>query len=148
MPSDPRSPVGSSGRLPAGVLGRDYLKFFQLSIADELSADQFIDGQALEQAMTAIRCGSMRAVRPAMKVFFDGCRFWLASHFHRHEAARRLGVRHQEFWCEIEPGSKDDSVRHASRVSGCLQDLDFFVHQASGLGVSYVAARPLSHRSP
>jgi hypothetical protein len=50
-----------------------------------------------------------------MTVFFDGCRFWLAGHFHRYEAARRLGARHQEFWCEIQPGSKGDAVRYASK---------------------------------
>lgn len=134
MPGGPRLPVHSPARLPAGVLGLDYLKFLQLSVDNELTRGESYDDAALQDAMTAVRSGSMRAVRPAMKVFFDGCRFWLASHFHRHEAARRLGARHQEFWCEIEPGSKDDSVRHASRVPARLQDLAFFVHQASGPG--------------
>jgi len=71
--------------------------------------------------MVAIRCGSMRAAQPATKVFFDGYRFWLASHFHRHEAARRPGVGHQEFWCEIEPGSKGDAGRYASRISNFMR---------------------------
>ena len=115
MASNPCSPVSLSVRLPAGVLGRDYLKYSQLSVADELFAREFLDNAALEEAMTAIGCGSMRAARPAMKVFFDGCRFWLAGHFHRYEAARRLGARHQEFWCEIQPGSKGDAVRYASK---------------------------------
>ena len=114
MPGNPHSPVPLSVRLPAGVLCRDYLKFSQLSVADELSARESLDDAALEEAMTAIGCGSMRAGRPAMTVFFDGCRFWLAGHFHRYEAARRLGARHQEFWCEIQPGSKGDAVRYAS----------------------------------
>ncbi|WP_321797299.1 hypothetical protein [Burkholderia sp. BCC1988] len=117
MANEPRSPVRSSMGLPAGVLGRDYLKFLQLSVDDALRGAQTFADEALEEAMTAIRRGSMRAARPAMKVFFDGCRFWLASHFHRYEAARRLGARHQEFWCEIEPGPKDDAVRYASQVS-------------------------------
>ena len=115
MPSNPCSPVPLSVRLPAGVLGRDYLKYSQLSVADELFAREFLDNAALEEAMAAIACGSMRAARPAMKVFFDGCRFWLAGHFHRYEAAGRLGARHQEFWCEIQPGSKGDAVRYASK---------------------------------
>ncbi|WP_155674730.1 hypothetical protein [Burkholderia stagnalis] len=118
MPGDARSSVRSSIRLPAGVLGIDYLKFLQLSVDDELLGKASLGDEALEEAMSAIRVGSMRAARPAMRVFFDGCRFWLASHFHRYEAARRLGARHQEFWCEIKPGPKDDAVRYASSVSG------------------------------
>ncbi|MFA8357016.1 hypothetical protein [Burkholderia ubonensis] len=120
MPGDSRSSVRSSIRLPAGVLGIDYLKFLQLSVDDELLGEASLGDEALEDAMSAIRVGSMRAARPAMKVFFDGCRFWLASHFHRYEAARRLGARHQEFWCEIKPGPKDDAVRYASSVSSAM----------------------------
>ncbi|WP_155628655.1 hypothetical protein [Burkholderia stagnalis] len=127
MPGDARSSVRSSIRLPAGVLGIDYLKFLQLSVDDELLGAASLDDEALEEAMSAIRVGSMRAARPAMRVFFDGCRFWLASHFHRYEAARRLGARHQEFWCEIRPGPKDDAVRYASSVSGFMH----FRHDAS-----------------
>ncbi|WP_176042741.1 MULTISPECIES: hypothetical protein [Burkholderia cepacia complex] len=121
MPSDSRSSVRSSIRLPVGVLGIDYLKFLQLSVNDDLPGEESLGNEALEDAMTAIRVGSMRAARPAMRVFFDGCRFWLASHFHRYEAARRLGARHQEFWCEIEPGQKDDAVRYASSVSSFMR---------------------------
>ncbi|WP_157776456.1 hypothetical protein [Burkholderia stabilis] len=106
MPGDSRSSVRSSIRLPAGVLGIDYLKFLQLSVDDELLGEASLGDEALEDAMSAIRVGSMRAARPAMRVFFDGCRFWLASHVHRYEAARRLGARHQEFCCEIKPGPK------------------------------------------
>ncbi|WP_155696928.1 hypothetical protein [Burkholderia stagnalis] len=127
MPGDARSSVRSSIRLPAGVLGIDYLKFLQLSVDDELLGKASLGDEALEEAMSAIRVGSMRAARPAMRVFFDGCRFWLASHFHRYEAARRLGARHQEFWCEIKPGPKDDAVRYASSVSGFVH----FRHDAS-----------------
>lgn len=116
MHGDPRSPVSSLVRLPAGVLGRDYLKFLQLSVNDEFPAGKLFDDIALEDAVAAIRCGSMRAARPAMKVFFDGCQFWVASHFHRYEAARRLDARHQEFWCEIQTGSKD----HARAI--CVED--------------------------
>ncbi|KAB0637285.1 hypothetical protein [Burkholderia stagnalis] len=127
MPGDARSSVRSSIRLPAGVLGIDYLKFLQLSVDDELLGEASLGDEALGEAMSAIRVGSMRAARPAMRVFFDGCRFWLASHFHRYEAARRLGARHQEFWCEIRPGPKDDAVRYASSVSGFMH----FRHDAS-----------------
>ncbi|WP_347469735.1 hypothetical protein [Burkholderia stagnalis] len=127
MPGDARSSVRSSIRLPAGVLGIDYLKFLQLSVDDELLGKASLGDEALEEAMSAIRVGSMRAARPAMRVFFDGCRFWLASHFHRYEAARRLGARHQEFWCEIRPGPKDDAVQYASSVSGFMH----FRHDAS-----------------
>jgi len=127
MPGDARSSVRSSIRLPAGVLGIDYLKFLQLSVDDELLGAASLGDEALGEAMSAIRVGSMRAARPAMRVFFDGCRFWLASHFHRYEAARRLGARHQEFWCEIRPGPKDDAVRYASSVSGFVH----FRHDAS-----------------
>ena len=118
MSSAPRSPAGAPVRpLPAGVLKTDYLKFSQLSVADELAIGQSLDGAQLEEALSAIACGSMRAARPAMKVFYDGCRFWLAGHFHRYEAARRLGARHQEFWCDIEPGSKDAALWWATRDS-------------------------------
>ncbi|WP_155628922.1 hypothetical protein [Burkholderia stagnalis] len=127
MPGDARSSVRSSIRLPAGVLGIDYLKFLQLSVDDEQLGAASLGDEALGEAMSAIRVGSMRAARPAMRVFFDGCRFWLASHFHRYEAARRLGARHQEFWCEIRPGPKDDAVRYASSVSGFVH----FRHDAS-----------------
>ncbi|MCP3716447.1 hypothetical protein [Paraburkholderia sp. CNPSo 3281] len=85
-------------KLPPGILGRDFLTFLQLSVGDEIRAAQAIDDSALRQAMRAVRCGSMRAARPPMKVFFDGCQCWLASHLHRCEAAHRVGARHQEFW--------------------------------------------------
>ncbi|GJH02834.1 hypothetical protein [Paraburkholderia terrae] len=109
-----RSPVSLPKALPAGVLGRDYLKYSQLSVPDELLARAFLDDAALEEAISAISCGSMRGARPAMKVFFDGCKFWLAGQFHRYEAARQLGARHQEFWCEIQPGSKEDALQYVS----------------------------------
>ncbi|SOE87133.1 hypothetical protein SAMN05446935_7695 [Burkholderia sp. YR290] len=122
MSSASRSPVCSPGRLPAGVLGRDYLKYSQLSVPDELLAREFLDDAALQEAMAAIDHGSMRGERPAMKVFFDGCKFWLASQFHRYEAARQLRARHQEFWCKIQPGSKGDALRYAStRAAGCMR---------------------------
>jgi len=121
MSSNPRWPARPPARLPAGVLGCDYLKFLQLSVDDELAREESLDDAALEDATLSIRCGSMRAARPPMKVFFDGCQFWLASHFHRYEAARRLGARHQEFWCEIEPGSRDDAARHVSRHWHCMR---------------------------
>jgi hypothetical protein len=116
MSGYPHLPARSSARLPAGVLGLDYLKFLQLSVAVELNREGSFDDAALQDAMAAVRSGSIRAAQPAMKVFFDGCRFWLASHFHRYEAARRLVTRHQEFWCEIQPGPKDHAVRYASRI--------------------------------
>ena len=96
------------------MLGRDYLKYSELSVPDELLALEFLHDAALKKAMGALRRVSMRGERPAMKVFFDGCKFWLASHFHRYEAARQLGARHQEFWCEIQPGLKGDALRYAS----------------------------------
>jgi hypothetical protein len=111
-------PSRSPARLPSGVLSLDYLKFLQLSVNDELTCEGTFDDAVLKDAMAAIRSGSMRAAQPAMKVFFDGGQFWLASHFHRYEAARRLGARHQEFWCEIQPGPKDHAVRFASRLPG------------------------------
>jgi hypothetical protein len=112
MSGSPRSPV----RLPAGVLGLDYLKFLQLSVEAELGRQGSFDNGQLQDAMAAVRSGSMRTAQPAMKVFFDGCHFWLASHSHCYEAARRLGARRQEFWCEIQPGLKDHAVRYASRI--------------------------------
>ncbi|MBB2926559.1 hypothetical protein [Paraburkholderia silvatlantica] len=121
MSGHPRLPARTSARLPAGVLGLDYLKFLQLSVDDELACEGSFDDAALQDAMAAVRSGSMRAAQPAMKVFFDGCQFWLASHFHRHEAARRLGARHQEFWCEIRPGPKDHAVRYASRIRSVMR---------------------------
>ncbi|MEK6290920.1 MAG: hypothetical protein V4793_05940 [Paraburkholderia tropica] len=113
MSSDPRRRNSSAEALPAGILGRDYLKFLQLSADDALT--HVLDNASLENAITAICSGAMRSARPPMKVFFDGCRFWLASHFHRYEAARRLGANHQEFWCDIEPGSRDHARRYDGR---------------------------------
>lgn len=121
MSGYPHLPARSSARLPAGVLGLDYLKFLQLSVDAELACKGSFDDAALQDDMAAVRSGSMRAAQPAMKVFFDGCQFWLASHFHRYEAARRLGARHQEFWCEIQPGSKDHAVRYASGSPGMMR---------------------------
>lgn len=113
MPIDSRSSLRCASKLPAGVLGNDYLTFLQLSVVEQLLVEKVSDDASLKEALDAICCGSMRLARPAMKVVFDGCRFWLASHFHRYEAARRLGARHQEFWCDIESGSKDDALRCA-----------------------------------
>ncbi|MBB2983968.1 hypothetical protein FHX57_007189 [Paraburkholderia tropica] len=114
MSDSPHFRARMPARLPVGMLGLDYLKFLQLSVDDELCRKgSFVDA-ALQDAMAAIRKGSMRTEQPAMKVFFDGCQFWLASHFHRHEAARRLDAFHQEFWCDIQPGQKAHAVRHAS----------------------------------
>jgi hypothetical protein len=125
MSSASRSPVCSPGRLPAGVLGSDYLKYSQLSVPDELLARAFLDDAAVQEAMAALRRGSMRAERPAMKVFFDGCKFWLAGHFHRYEAARQLGACYQEFWCAIQPGLKADALRYAStRAAGSMRSRD------------------------
>jgi hypothetical protein len=118
MPANACQSARSPVKLPPGVAGRDYLKFLQLSVDNEVPGAQSFDDASLEDAMTAIRSGAMRAARPAMRVFFDGCTFWLASHFHRYEAARCLGARHQEFWCEIQPGEKDDAVRYASGTPG------------------------------
>lgn len=108
-----RLPACSSARLPAGLLSRDYLKFFQLSVDDELTGKVCLEITALREAMAAIKSGSMIAARPAMKVFFDGYRFWLANYFYRYEAARRLGAWNQEFWCDIEAGSKECARRYA-----------------------------------
>lgn len=80
------------------MLGLDYLKFLQLSVGDELACEGSFDDAVLQHAMAAVRSGSMRAAQPAVKVLFDGCQFWLASHFHRCEAPRCLGARHQELW--------------------------------------------------
>ena len=60
MPSHPRSPTCSSVKLPAGVLGRDYLKFLQLSVGDELASEGLFADAALQDAMAAVRSGSMR----------------------------------------------------------------------------------------
>lgn len=103
------------------MLGLDYLKFLQLSAGDELACEGSFDDAALQDAMAAVLSGSMRTAQPAMKVRFDGCQFWLASHFHRYEAARRLGARHQEFWCEIQPGPKDHTLRYTSRMPGVMR---------------------------
>jgi len=120
MSGSPRLPARSPARLPAGVLGLDYLKFVQLSVDAELNREGSFDDGQLQDAMASVRSGSMRTAQPAMKVFFDGCHFWLASHFHRYEAARRLGAPQQEFWCEIQPGLKDHAVRYASRFDDIL----------------------------
>jgi hypothetical protein len=46
MSGSPRSPARSPARLPAGVLGLDYLKFVQLSVDAELNREgSFDDGQ-------------------------------------------------------------------------------------------------------
>ena len=49
MSSAPRSPAGAPVRpLPAGVLKTDYLKFSQLSVADELAIGESLDDARLE----------------------------------------------------------------------------------------------------
>ncbi|MCE4547497.1 MULTISPECIES: hypothetical protein [unclassified Caballeronia] len=103
--------------LPSGVLGLDHLKFSQLSVSDEVVMRAATGGPAVEDALVSIRTGTMRAARPAMKVFFDGCQFWLASHAHRYQAARLLGACHQEFWCDIESGTRNNAVQYASRIT-------------------------------
>lgn len=118
MPRDSREPGAPSPKLPSGVLGLDYLTFSQLSVSDEFLMWEAIGSPAVEDALAIIRSGTMRAARPAMKVFFDGCRFWLASHVHRYQAARLLGARHQEFWCDIQAGTSNDAVQYASRITG------------------------------
>ncbi|MEX3948973.1 hypothetical protein AB4Y40_14650 [Paraburkholderia sp. EG287B] len=122
---DNRARLCSSTRLPPGVLGCDYLKFLQLRIDDRLLSlsDRAVDDDRLVEATNAIRCGAMRRARPAMKVFFDGCQFWVASHLHRYLAARRLDASHQEFWCEIEPGWSISAVEYALSNLGSGGDL-------------------------
>ncbi|MCP3727741.1 hypothetical protein M3I53_32245 [Paraburkholderia sp. CNPSo 3272] len=122
---DKRARGGSSTRLPPGVLGCDYLKFLQLRIDARLLtlSEKALDDDRLMEATNAIRCGAMRSARPAMKVFFDGCQFWVASHLHRYLAARRLDASHQEFWCEIEPGCSVSAVEYARSKPGFGGDL-------------------------
>ncbi len=117
MQRDSRAPSALSPKLPSGVLGLDYLKFLQLSVSDEFLMREAIGSPAVKDALTSIRLGTMRAARPAMKVFFDGCRFWLASHVHRYQAARLLGACHQEFWCDIRAGTRNDAIQYASRIT-------------------------------
>ncbi|SAL86371.1 hypothetical protein AWB74_07676 [Caballeronia arvi] len=117
MPGEFRAPGAPSPKLPSGVLGLDYLKFLQLSVSDEFLMREAMGSPAVEDALTSIRLGTMRAARPAMKVFFDGCRFWLASHVHRYQAARLLGACHQEFWCDIRAGTRNDAIQYASRIT-------------------------------
>lgn len=117
MQRDSRAPSALSPKLPSGVLGLDYLKFLQLSVSDEFLMREAIGSPAVEDALTSIRLGTMRAARPAMKVFFDGCRFWLASHAHRYQAAHLLGACHQEFWCDIQSGTRNDAVQYALRIA-------------------------------
>ncbi|AQH05029.1 hypothetical protein A9R05_38965 (plasmid) [Burkholderia sp. KK1] len=99
------------------MLGLDYLKFTQLSISDDLLMQGVVTSSAVDDALNSIRLGTMRAARPAMKVFFDGCLFWLASHAHRYQAARLLDACHQEFWCDIRSGTRHDAIHFASRIS-------------------------------
>ncbi|WP_321867341.1 hypothetical protein [Paraburkholderia tropica] len=113
MSHSPHLNARTPARLPVGMLGLDYLKFRQLSVDEVLRCTESFTEDAVRNAMADIRSGSMRTAQPAMKVFFDGCQFWLASHFHRHEAARRLGAFQQEFWCQIQPGQKAHAVRYA-----------------------------------
>lgn len=47
-----------------------------------------------------------RAVRPAMKDFFDGRRFRLGNDFHRNEGAQWRATRRQRFWCQGQSGEK------------------------------------------
>lgn len=117
MPRYFRAPSALSPKLPSGVLALDYLKFSQLSVSDEVLMRAASGSAAVEDALASIRTGTMRAARPAMKVFFDGCRFWLASHAHRYQAARVLGAHHQEFWCDIQSGTRNDAVQYASRIA-------------------------------
>lgn len=58
-----------------------------------------------------------------MKVFFDGCQSWVASHLHRYLAARRLSASHLEFWCKIELGRSVSGVEYARSNLGFGGDL-------------------------
>lgn len=118
MPRYFRAPGALSPKLPSGVLALDYLKFSQLSVSDEVLMRAAGGSPAVEEALASIRTGTMRAARPAMTIFFDGCQFWLASHAHRYQAARLLGARRQEFWCDIQAGTSNDAVQYASRITG------------------------------
>lgn len=117
MPRYFRAPGALSPKLPSGVLALDYLKFSQLSVSDEVLMRAAGGSPAVEEALASIRTGTMRAARPAMTIFFDGCQFWLASHAHRYQAARLLGACHQEFWCDVRSGTSNDAVQYASRIA-------------------------------
>ncbi|MBN3812859.1 hypothetical protein [Paraburkholderia sp. Ac-20347] len=108
----------SSARIPTGVLGLDYLKFLQLTVHGKIIREGRFDQAHLEEAMRAIGSETMRAARPAMKVFFDGCRFWLASHFHRYKAARHLTPP----WCQASGILVSDSTGiERRRLATCDQ---------------------------
>jgi hypothetical protein len=92
------------------LISLDYLTFRQLSADTDLYSPDSLDQRLVERAGHAVRSGSLWTVRPAMKVFFDGCSFWIASHFNRYEAALRAGAVHAEFWCDIKRGTKGDAI--------------------------------------
>ena len=73
MPSHPRSPARSSMKLPAGVLGRDYLKFLQLSVGDELASEGLFADAALHAAqplpvLTGPRNSKLRAASSTVMI--------------------------------------------------------------------------------
>jgi hypothetical protein len=92
------------------MISLDYLKFIQLSVDGDLYDADALDERTVHRAAQAIAAGTMWTVRPALTAFFDGCSFWVASHFNRYEAARRVDARHCEFWCDIKQGTKRDAI--------------------------------------
>ena len=98
------------------MISLDYLKFIQLSVDGDLYDADALDERTVHRAAQAIAAGTMWTVRPALTAFFDGCSFWVASHFNRYEAARRADARHCEFWCDIRQGTKRDAINFGKGV--------------------------------
>jgi hypothetical protein len=98
------------------MIALDYLKFIQLSADSDLYDAEALDERTVRRAAAAIAAGTMWTVRPALTAFFDGCSFWVASHFNRFEAARRAGAHHCEFWCDIRQGTKRDAINFGKGV--------------------------------
>lgn len=99
------------------MIGLDYLKLSQMGADADVYRADALDERQLARASKAVTLGQMWQARPAMTVFFDGCLFWVASHFHRYESAVRAEAPHCEFWCDISRGTKGDAINHAKGVA-------------------------------
>ena len=92
------------------MISLDYLKLAQIKADGDLYRPEQLDQRTLQRAAVAIARGQMWLARPAMTVFFDQLYFWVASHFHRYEAALRGHSPYCEFWCDIKQGSKQAAI--------------------------------------
>ena len=95
---------------------RAKLRLDQIEVDQRIQARAKLDEDTLADYVAAIERGDKL---PAVTVFHDGRRYWLASGFHRVEATRRAGKK--EIAVEVERGDRQAALWHslgANRTNG------------------------------